>query len=245
MKKYKLLKDLPLAKAGEILQGSESGAIYITNWRRKPMLSSELVKMLKDKGQFDDWFEEIKEDKPANPLADAMSNLGEAVAGALRSVADTVSTYTYYYIEDGEVKIGFDEAKALKDSGNLFATREEAEKELSRQEDECKPWKPDEGDFYHFVMPDGCVECRRYCNNHIDKGRLSIGNCFKTEEDTEKAVEKLKALRRLREVDLRVENFNAHDGRIVIEGSYGVEAINRADDVYDDLETLLFGKDAE
>ena len=112
MKRYKLLKDLPLAKAGTIfiMGGYELGETQRT-------------------GKFGEWFEEIEENKV---------------------------------------------------------------------------WKPEEGGKYYCISCSGSVYLTRYFSDKIDRHLFEIGNCFKTKEDAEKAVEKLRALRRLREAGLKV-----------------------------------------
>lgn len=49
-----------------------------------------------------------------------------------------------------------------------------------------------------------------------DNFRKSIGNCFETKEEAEKAVEKLKAWKRLKDKGLHVTTFYVEDGSLVI-----------------------------
>jgi len=59
---------------------------------------------------------------------------------------------------------------------------------------EEKGW-PQDGDTYYFLVSEGLYDdaCFR-ANERISEARLSIGNCFKTREETEFEVERLKVL---------------------------------------------------
>ena len=56
-------------------------------------------------------------------------------------------------------------------------------------------WKPEMGQTYYHVGGDGFVYSDTWVNGSaVDNGRFEIGNCFKTEEEAERAAEYLKAL---------------------------------------------------
>lgn len=64
-----------------------------------------------------------------------------------------------------------------------------------------EPWVPKTGNLYYYTNSCGDVypEGHFSSNNENDAARFAMGNCFQTEEQAEKAVEWLKALRVLRE----------------------------------------------
>lgn len=57
---------------------------------------------------------------------------------------------------------------------------------------EPKIWKPEYGDWYWFVGSDGQINNCEWANDRIDRGRYSMGNCFRTKEEAEFAREKQK-----------------------------------------------------
>ena len=67
-------------------------------------------------------------------------------------------------------------------------------------------WKPREGELYFYVNSNGEIEYRYYKNRNInDKRRIcNIGNYFKTDEEAEHMVEKLKVIKELQ--DFAIEN---------------------------------------
>lgn len=123
MKRYKLKKDLPTFKAGDIFYLSDTGNLFDRNFLHAK--SSNIVYSFKEIEKFPniltDWFEEIKE-----------------------------------------------------------PTR----------------WEPEKFQKYYFLDTDIDSVCSSTWNGgHVfDCGRFEIGNCFKTKEEAEQAVEYLKAL---------------------------------------------------
>ena len=107
-KKYRLLKDLPFAKAGDIFKGElEYGTTVLfpedyENYKHK--LSSD------EFWDFDEWFEEIKEPEQIYYV----DNLGGYVSK----------------IDENQFAIFPALIANLKSTGNYFETREEAEKYL-------------------------------------------------------------------------------------------------------------------
>ena len=55
-------------------------------------------------------------------------------------------------------------------------------------------------DCYYFIFSDGKISNDPWDDHQIDKDRLSIGNIFKSIEEVEFAVEKLKVLHELKEL---------------------------------------------
>ena len=66
---------------------------------------------------------------------------------------------------------------------------------------ESKRWKPNEGDYYFYIMGDGDIaggSWNKYCG--VDADHFAMNNCFKKEEEAEFALEKYK-------VYLELKNF--------------------------------------
>ena len=63
-------------------------------------------------------------------------------------------------------------------------------------------WKPREGELYFYINSNGEIEYRYYKNRNInDKRRIcNIGNYFKTDEEADHMVEKLKVIKELKEL---------------------------------------------
>ena len=70
-------------------------------------------------------------------------------------------------------------------------------------------------EYYWYIDADGnALRCR--CDDRYDNEAKEIGNYFKTEEDAEKAVEKLKAWKRLKDrgfefIELRAPNYGSSE----------------------------------
>ena len=63
-----------------------------------------------------------------------------------------------------------------------------------------KMWEPKNKENYYYIVSDGTVKCTIHLSDSIvDKSRLLIGNCFKTQEEAEFAIERLKVLHELRQ----------------------------------------------
>ena len=72
-------------------------------------------------------------------------------------------------------------------------SKEEREQLLGLVEKAKKPekiWKPKCGEWYWFIGSDGQVDNCEWANDHIDRGRYSMGNCFRTKEEAEFTREK-------------------------------------------------------
>ena len=60
MKRYKLLKELPLSKVGEILEERDCSGICICNADGDMLISTTCYERLKERGELDEWLEEVK-----------------------------------------------------------------------------------------------------------------------------------------------------------------------------------------
>lgn len=61
--------------------------------------------------------------------------------------------------------------------------------------DESNRWKPEISHDYYYISGDGHVYANSWDDSRfVDNGRFEIGNCFQTEEETERVKEYLKAL---------------------------------------------------
>ena len=72
---------------------------------------------------------------------------------------------------------------------------------------------PKYGDKYYFIDGDEVCESFWY-DDEIDRKRLSIGNCFKTREEAEFEVERLRVLHEMKKFaepkDYKWDSFNEH-----------------------------------
>lgn len=83
-----------------------------------------------------------------------------------------------------ELKVNF-ENLTEEERAELLKLVEKANKPKS------KVWKPERGETYYCSW--GGIVYNNYCNSDfIDNNRYAIGNCFKTEEEAQNAVERLK-----------------------------------------------------
>lgn len=64
--------------------------------------------------------------------------------------------------------------------------------------EESKVWKPKEKELYFYVGSNGEVLGDCNSNHQIDEGRINLSNCFKTKEEAEHMVEKLKVINELK-----------------------------------------------
>lgn len=61
-----------------------------------------------------------------------------------------------------------------------------------------KMWKPEDNEKYFYVSGRGVINICRWINDTTDNGCYEIGNCFKTKEEAEFALEKAKVEAELR-----------------------------------------------
>lgn len=94
---------------------------------------------------------------------------------------------------DGLAITGIAFEAALADDWEVVEEREVVEE---------PKWKPREGELYFYVNSNGEIEYRYYKNRNInDKRRIcNIGNYFKTDEEADHMVEKLKVIKELKEL---------------------------------------------
>ena len=69
-------------------------------------------------------------------------------------------------------------------------------------------WKPEEGHRYYFLDSNSLIYESFWSDDYIDRNRSKIGNCFQTKEEAERAVEKLKAWKRLKDSGLKFKGWN-------------------------------------
>lgn len=134
------------------------------------------------------------------------------------------------------------ELQAIRENGKFDEWFEEIE--------ESKVWEPDAGESYWYIDEDAGAFSdinllkANPCDDRLTK-RLEIGNCFKTKEDAEKAIGKLKALRRLRKAGLKFSSY-CWDDHDVLEISAKLPWIGQIcpeyDQISDDLHRV-FGKE--
>lgn len=80
---------------------------------------------------------------------------------------------------------------------------EDIEKELTElkesiKEEDDKPWKPRYREKYYFITSDGSIFNTDW-DDCMDKKTYAIGNVFKTREEAEFAIEKLKVIHELKQ----------------------------------------------
>lgn len=63
-----------------------------------------------------------------------------------------------------------------------------------------KVWKPEDNEKYFYVSRRGVINICRWINDTTDNGCYEIGNCFKTKEEAEFALEK-------RRVEVELQRF--------------------------------------
>ena len=74
----------------------------------------------------------------------------------------------------------------------------EALKKVEIEEDSGR-WKPNAGDKYYYVSGTGIVYDNTWAEWIEDRNCYSIGNCFKTYEEADFAIQKLKVIAELKE----------------------------------------------
>ena len=77
-------------------------------------------------------------------------------------------------------------------------------KGLEEQEKKCKRWRAQEDKDYWYIDSDCEIYKEFDRNDDYDNARYIIGNYYKTEEEAEKVVEKIKIYTRLKDLALRL-----------------------------------------
>ena len=171
MKRYRLLKDSPYVKAGavfvrEIIRATEIMVLESQKEERPGLIIDKIM-------DFDEWFEEIKEPKWAYHINDHGDSISCIRVGSLPS-----------------------SERYLKEIGNYFETREEAEKYLEYLKakaiikQDAKGFKPDWNDKY---KPKYWGYWNFY-NNKLDNNFTFLSKSkdiyFKSKEDIEESFKK-------------------------------------------------------
>lgn len=97
---------------------------------------------------------------------------------------------------DGIIVSGIAFEAALAEDWEVVAEREVVE------ETKSKVWKPSAGELYYYINSKGEIEFSYYNNRSTkDKRHIcNIGNYFKTDEEADHMVEKLKVIKELKEL---------------------------------------------
>lgn len=85
-----------------------------------------------------------------------------------------------------------DISKLSEAQQNLFKSLFEQFCERSEQKEETNPCGLKNGDEYYYITNDGQIGIAKWQGRASDLRRLALGNVFKTEKDTEFAIEKQK-----------------------------------------------------
>lgn len=67
---------------------------------------------------------------------------------------------------------------------------EKMKEERIADNSKMKRWKPKDGDVYYGVVADGTIKRITWDNDIVDCGYYKIGNCFKTEEEAQKELDR-------------------------------------------------------
>lgn len=89
----------------------------------------------------------------------------------------------------------------LKELEEAKAKIVEIEKKIKKEQEKEKSrrWKSQEGDIYWFISNNGLVNKGQWDNHSIDRERYLIGNYYRTKEECEFTIEKLKVIAELKE----------------------------------------------
>ena len=84
-----------------------------------------------------------------------------------------------------------------------FAKFKELENELTTikeglKKPESKVFKPKIDDIYYYICSSGIIDYVNWKDTEIDNQRYALGNCFRTKEEAEFEVEKLKVIAELK-----------------------------------------------
>lgn len=135
----------------------------------------------------------------------------------MKKLAGTIVTIqrineNYYRIVEDDGMWGwtdemFEDTEENKMDNNITVNMENLSQEerstlLSLIEKANKPknkvWNPEENETYYYSYSDGNIEKATCDNLNVDKNRYAIGNCFKTKEEAEFALEKQKVITELK-----------------------------------------------
>lgn len=104
-------------------------------------------------------------------------------------------------------------------------------------EEKPKVWKPEDDEEYYYMTAGGAINSQKYQAFFNDKSRYAIGNCFKTREETEFAVEKQKVITELKRfAQEHNEKIDWNNGRwkyyLVYDYHYPVKDISICSTIY-------------
>jgi len=147
----------------------------------------------------------------------------------IKELEESVSAHTAwakdYQEHAGAMLCAVSEMKA-----ELAALKEQLN-QLKAEEAATDVW-PKDGDAYWIVCVDGMVQTQQHCKDSFDllykKGCLSIGNCFRTREEAEFAVERLKVLAEMRKFAFEPDWPNKTQEKWVIYYNYAPTSIEFA-----------------
>ena len=91
----------------------------------------------------------------------------------------------------------------LEETKNKCAEIEKKIEDLEKQESEVR-WRAREGEKYYYFCGHGEICADRDGPYKIDTGRYNLGNYFKTEEEAENVVEKIKIYTQLKDLALQL-----------------------------------------
>lgn len=97
--------------------------------------------------------------------------------------------------------------------------------------------------YYYYIDNAGSVMTTTDCGFRIDERREELGNYFKTKVEAEKAVEKLKAWKRLKDDGLKIRKYELNGGTDR-NGCFTGDiclTLDISKPVYEDILQLLFG----
>lgn len=94
-----------------------------------------------------------------------------------------------------------------------------------------------------FVPDDDLVSQFSNCSESVIENRKSIGNYFETEEEAEKAVEKLKAWKRLKDKGFKFDKWNNTSAGPYMPIWFYFEEDTLLEDIKSDLDLLFGGKE--
>lgn len=98
----------------------------------------------------------------------------------------------------------------------------------------------EEPEGYWYIDYDGGILCGEKDNSSAERMMISMGNHFESLEEAEKAVEKLKAVKRLKDKGFKFVDFNrVNDCASLIRATFD----ESWSEIYDDLNTCFGGEE--
>lgn len=104
----------------------------------------------------------------------------------------------YWFIEDDNVKIHLKDGNIKFNNFSQETITNTLEEDWEVVEEENKYWEPQRGEKYYYISiyKEGANGTKN-AGYYIDSFNFSVGNCFKTKEEAEHMVEKLKVIHEL------------------------------------------------